>query len=364
MFKNTRNSRLITFICTMSLCVNLSGCPGSRQSEKSLDAAWRLHNPGYVFAVNDSLFYYQFEDSLTNLYVYDLISKENKYIDNITNAETQFSGLVQMHLIDGKIYYGKSTSDSTISYIYSINTENPIPQLEGKIRNDDGESTKNYNGDALSSDFNIFKINNKIYILSGNKVYSLDEGVVVEDNVNSLYIYGDKIYYSLLADGEYLSTGIFGYDINNETIEEIVSDEKIKEANSKTVSGDQSFVRNIFVDEDNVFFLGAEYYSNVFGVKRHENSEIENYTADLMTQSFRKYNDKLYYVDSKNNLCCADINSKENTQITSGEYVYSYNVFDESIFYYTLDYSGLPSKLTEYSLKTGSKAIVWELQLP
>ena len=186
------------FICILILVSQFFTVACSK-SVKDTDSYIYDCSGGFIVKGDRYLFYNQYEQDAVNLYRYDLANNKAEYIDNITNKDTNFFGLVKMFVIDNRVYYGKSTSDDNISEIYSVAANNSAPRYEGSIN----DRIDAFNGEDVESEFKIFKYDNALYVLTHNNIYRLNssESERVIGNISSIYISGDEIYDSLLDTG-------------------------------------------------------------------------------------------------------------------------------------------------------------------
>ncbi len=354
-------SAKIKNICPIIVFVVISaflfGC--AKANENNLSDKNGYDDYGYVLKCGKYIYYYDFTYRNTDLFRYDCENKEKEYIDNITNAETNFCGVVRMYLTDDRIYYGKSTSDDKISHIYSITNDDLKPRYEAAITAEDGESMRDYSGETLSPDYRIMKIENGIYALIEGKLYRFNNGdaEIIKKGVTSIDVDKNNIYYSLREyDGS--STGIFRYNIKTKTNKEIIAAETIKSFNAEnTIHGDQVYVSNIAVDDDNIYFIAAPEWASIFRYKLDGNTGIEDLTGRggrRIAAKFRVLGDKIYYVAGFLRLHCFDTKTGELNEVIHGKRIYSYNVYDNLVYYYEYtDTEGSFPELRIYNMETG-----------
>lgn len=307
----------------------------------------------YVVKCDDYLYYYKYSSDHADLYRYDTTNGGEVYVDTLTNKNTGYSGVVQMFVVNERLYYGKSTDEGDNTAIYSIDTKGSEPRFEGNIN----EIIVAYSHELfVGYEFKIFGIDADIYVLANSNVYKLNDtsSELIIQNVSGVCVDDEKIYYALFKD-DINSGGIMCYNLSDGTNTEIVSDMAIREYNKTTIYGDSCTVQNILSDGRSLYFLGsleaAEILKYDFGEKK-----IQGLTDGAHTRLFRMQDDKLYYIDSKQDLCCVNTDGTETKKLIENERVFSFNICENTVYYYRLvGDSGYPVGLIEMDSQTGKK---------
>ena len=264
-----------------------------------------------------------------------------------------------MFNINNRIFYGKSVENGTL--ICSIDPETSQPVSEGFIN----EALDAFDGENSKYDFRMYECDDNIYVLAKNKIYKLDNKntEVIFDNISSLYIYDNKCYYSLFEDNEFStyelkgSGGIWCYDFNTHDNTEIVNKEAIKNYNSiESISGDVCGVQNIIAEENKIYFLGA-FDPTQISVFNEETEEIVNLTDYFRTKMFKKYKDKLYFIDRQHRL--RSVSDEGNMDVIINAYVYAFSIYNDKIYYYRVTRDiGHPSELVEFDMTSQTEKII------
>lgn len=315
-----------------------------------------MGNGAYVIKYNDYLYYYNYElyngakIKSCNLYKQNLKTGEVEFVDNICTNETHIESIIKMFEFDGRLYYGVSEGNNISTSIYSIGDFETAPRFEGKI----DEFLNADSGEFVNSEFKIFKYRNQLYILGNNKIYRLKNGKSkeIKQGISSIWIDGRKVYFSKIkSNGE--TGGIFCYNTLTRRKTEIVSEDKIRNFNAGTVMGGQVSVKNIIVDDDTIYFLSSYYMSSIVKHPVSKNGQIEDITKSSRTQSFSKYKDMLFYKNynktMQSKLCSISIKGENETSLIPS--IYSYNIYDDTIYYYMFCEPYIP-QLRKYDMIT------------
>jgi hypothetical protein len=352
--------KLITVVLLITMMI-LTSC---RQEKPIADIDYA--NSGFAVGCDDYLYYIKYASMRADLYRYNITNGEEYFVDNIfdiNNIDTSIIALIKMFNIDNRVFYGKGTMDSTS--IYSIDSESSQPIFEGKI---DGQLDAYY-GEYPFNEFRMYKYGDDVYVLAKNKLYKLNKEntEVVYDKIGSLYIDDGKCYYSLIEDTESkfataFSNGVWCYDLKENKNEEIISRDAIEDYNrTESVSGPVCGVQNIIADDDQIYFLGA-YDPIEISMFNTKTDKIIDLTPEHRTRMFRKYGDKIYFIDVQHRLCSVSANSdnKEDVDIIiKGTYVYSYSIYKDKIYYYKVtDDRGYPSELVEFDINERTQKII------
>ena len=359
------------FIVICSLCM-ISGCSNKK---KIISQCEKENNYGYTIECDNTLFYYHISPETVDLYSYDIESEKKNFIDNVANSEMEWSYFGPMHLIDGRIYYMKAASSYQTVDFYSIDPEKYEPQYEGTINNSVGNyEWIDYGERAGYLEIEMFKYDGSIYVFAQKNIYKLDKKKtsIVKSNIISMYIDGDNIYYSALKDkkdndDKVEPGGISRYDINTGKSDEIVAADDIERLNDTELLQDSNVVvRNIIADDENIYFLGTSGDADIFRYNQTDEKSLSILTPDLqkrLTQKFRKYDDKIYYIAVGNRLHCVDLTTRELNAVIDQAYIYAYNIYNDSLYYYKVtDNRNYPSEIRVYDLSKGTDMLIDQFQ--
>lgn len=340
----------IVIQCLVASCSNTVFQRESIPTNSSQDSY--LDSDGcFVIREGKYLFYNEYKHKSTNLYRYNLEDGKTEYVDNITNDNTNFFGVVKMFLIGNRLYYGKSTSDNNISEIYSVDIETLSIRFEGDIP----MRLDAFNGEFVEDEFRIFQYGNIIYILAKNNLYELQNNStnIVCTGISSIYLQGSNMYYAPIENNSN-DLSIMCYNTETQKQMKILDYDAIKNYSmTATASGETAFVQNIIVDEDALYFLNAKDPVPISRFNFNESTSIESLTDVSYTRMFRKYGNLLYYINFQHRLCRVGCDGNDQEIIISDQYVYSYSVYDDKIYYYKVtDNRGYPSELAEYDIST------------
>lgn len=349
---------MLKCLTAVIVLVTITSCYGK---DFSMGKITEVNDIGsYVVKCDDYLYYYKYGPDYANLYKYDTVSGDEEYVDTLTTKTGGYSGVLRMFVINGRLYYGKSTDEGYNTAIHSIDIKGSQPRFEGIV-----DETFDAHSDELfvDNEFKIFGVNNDIYVLAGENVYKLNEtySELIIRGVSGVCVDGEKIYYSLCVDN-INSGGIMCYNIGDGTNTEIVSDTAIREYNKTTIYGDGCTVQNIFSDEKSLYFLGA---SEAAEILRYDfgGNEVRGLTHRAYPRLFRMQDDKLYYIDIKQELSCVNTDGTDAKKLIENERVFAFNVSGNSIYYYRMvGDSGYPAGLIEMNLETGEKCIISRFQ--
>jgi hypothetical protein len=317
-------------------------------------------NSGFAVGADDYVYYVKYAPSQADLYRYNIAGGEEYFVDNIYNSDTNVLGMIKMFNIDNRVFYGKSIKDGTA--VYSIDSESSQPIFEGNIN----ETLDAFNGEYSSYEFRMYKYADDVYVLAKNKLYKLNKEntEVVYDNISSLYIDDGKCYYSLTKDESSKllpddSSGLWCYDLKENKNTEIIGENVIEDYNSiETISGPICSVQNIIADDGQIYFLGAHDPTQISTFST-ETGKIRDLTPEYRTRMFKKYGDKIYFIDVKHRLCSASVNNEDVNVIIQDSYVYSFNIYKDKIYCYKVaDDRGHPSELVEFDMDQQTQKII------
>lgn len=316
-------------------------------------------NSGFAVRTDDYLYYIKYAPAQADLYRYNIADGKEVFVDNIYNSDANnVTGMTKMFNIDNRIFYGKGVEDGTA--IYSVDSKSLQPVFEGNIY----EPLDAFNGEYPTQEFRMYKYNDEIYVLANYKVYKLNKEntEVVYDKINSLYISGNKCYYSLFKDDELpASEGIWCYDLEKNNKRELVSENVIKVYNdTETISGDVCEVENIIADDEKIYFLSANDPTEI-SMYSTKTDKINNLMPEIRTRMFKKYGDKLYFINVQHQLCSVSDNETDAHFLVNDSYVYSFSIYKDKIYYYKVtDDIGYPSELIEYDMNEQTHKIIAE----
>lgn len=356
--KNLRDIILISI--TVMIVFFISSCSGSNIGSNGINAV--NESGAYLIGYNNYLYYYKFGSELADLYRYNLTDGTEEYVDSMTHPVMVFSGIVKMYMIDDRLYYGKSTEKSDVVDIYSVNVNDLQPRFEGSIN----EIINAHYAEYVEQEFKIFKVKDKVYVLTNYNIYELNGGVsnCVYEGVCGICVNGDKIYYSLFVEGTNDSTGIMCYDTVNNTNTEIINAEEVKEYNkTNTILGNSCMIQNIFIDDDSLYFLATDNPSDIYKYDLNGKSNLYTITEGAKTRLFRKQGDTLYYINLHHQLCSVKTDGSDQKNITQNEYVFSFNVYQDKIYYYlTVDDRGYPAGIIKMDILSGEKEVLLKFE--
>ncbi len=314
-------------------------------------------NSGFAVRTDDYLYYIKYAPAQADLYQYNIADGNEVFVDNIYNSDANnIRGMTKMFNIDNRIFYGKGIKDGTA--IYSVDSKSLQPVFEGNIN----EPLDAFNGEYPTQEFRMYKYNDEIYVLANYKIYKLNKEntEVVYDNINSLYISDNKCYYSLFKEDILpASEGIWCYDLEKNNKRELVSENVIKDYNyAETISGDSCEVENIIADDEQIYFLGANDPIEI-SMYNTKTDKINNLMSQIRTRMFKKYGDKLYFINVQHQLCSVSDNETDVNFLIKDSYVYSFSIYKDKIYYYKVtDDIGYPSELIEYDMNEQTHKII------
>jgi hypothetical protein len=89
--------------------------------------------------------------------------------------------------------------------------------------------------------------------------------------------------------------------------------------------------------------------------------KIENLTHSYRTKLFKKYKNKIYFINTKHQLCSKSENNKDIDVIIKDVYVYNFSIYNNKIYYYEVtDNRGHPSGLVEFDINKQTRRVISE----
>lgn len=105
----------------------------------------------------------------------------------------------------------------------------------------------------------------------------------------------------------------------------------MKYNNENTIYYDQVGVRNIIYYNDVIYFLSVHDKCPIYSYNLKK-QELTNITVGKVTGRFSLKNDKIYFIDQKSCLCSINLETLKVDELV--ENVYTYNIYDDKIYYY------------------------------
>lgn len=360
----------LTVIGVLLLMLSICSCQSNALMQKTKLISDSSCDGGYFVRNNEYMYYYKSrmgDEECQDIYRYNINNCTEEYVDSSFAGDIKERCVFRLFSIGNRVYYIKKESGKSV--IYSISNIDTKPFQEGIIDED------LYSVDlpeASYYEYRMFKYDD-LYVLINRKLYRVNRDVseIIAEGICSLALYDNDVYYSkLLTRAENYdfnvydsqTGGILCYNINTKENREIISAEKIAEYNAATVLGHTASVKNILVDNEGIYFLGAEYVSPVLYINKLGNGDIINVSGSdsktSYTRMFRINDGKIFYRNQKGSVYSIDV--EKQSKYKDLEHVNAFYPFGDLIYYYRLNDVNIP-EIRAYNIPVKSDDLVIDM---